>query len=125
MFNHDRLIVYQRARQFLVLADKIAGSLPRGRAYLVDQLRRAANSIVNNIAEGAAEFSALDKARFFRIALRSAAESAAVLDQCQSLALVSATEIAPALGLANEVIAMLTALVKRFAPPEADGGAGV
>ena len=44
-FEHERLDVYQAAIQFLALADTIAGSLPRGRSYLADQLRRAASSI--------------------------------------------------------------------------------
>jgi hypothetical protein len=52
-FEHERLNVYQAAIQFLALADTITGSLPRGRSYLADQLRRAASSISFNIAEGA------------------------------------------------------------------------
>ena len=61
--EHERLDVYQAAIQFLVLADAAAASLPRGRGYLADQLRRAASSISFNIAEGAGEFAPADKAR--------------------------------------------------------------
>src|SRR5690349_9459074 len=71
-FPHHRLDAYHAAARFLVLADRIASALPRGRAYLVDQLRRASLSIQANIAEGAGEFSPADKARFYRMALRSA-----------------------------------------------------
>jgi len=84
-FEHERLDVYQAAIQFLVLADTVAGELPRGRGYLADQLRRAASSIAFNIAEGAGELAPADKARFYRMARRSATESAAILDGCRSL----------------------------------------
>jgi four helix bundle protein len=62
-FVHERLDVYRAAIAFLVLADTIAGSLPRGRAYLADQLRRASTSISFNVAEGAGEYAPADKAR--------------------------------------------------------------
>ena len=42
-FEHERLDVYRIAIEFLAVADVIAASLPKGRAYLADQLRRAAH----------------------------------------------------------------------------------
>ena len=68
--DHEKLEVYRFAIQFVILADEIAESLPRGRAYLVDQLRRAGSSIPLNIAEGAGEYAPMEKARFYRIAKR-------------------------------------------------------
>jgi four helix bundle protein len=53
--------------------------------YLADQIRRAASSIPLDIAEGAGASAAADKARFYRIARRSATESAAILDVCLAL----------------------------------------
>ena len=113
-FEHERLDVYQAAIEFLVLADAIAAELPRGRAYLAEQLRRAASSISFNIAEGAGEFAAADKARFYRMARRSATESAAILDACRILELT--TESAPQAGrvLLLRVVAMLTAMVLKL-----------
>ena len=52
-FDHERLDVYQAAVDFVVVANGIVEQLPRGRAYLADQLQRAAVSIPLNIAEGA------------------------------------------------------------------------
>ena len=73
-FDHDKLDVYAVAIEFVGVADTIVERLPRGRAYLADQLQRAAISVPLNIAEGAGEFSAGDKARFYRIAARSATD---------------------------------------------------
>jgi four helix bundle protein len=63
----------------------LAEQLPQGRAYLADQLHRASLSIVLNIAQGAGEFSPSDKARFYRMALRSGTECAAIIDASTAL----------------------------------------
>ena len=55
-FDHERLDVYRLALEFVVVASDVAERMPKGRAYLADQLQRAATSIVLNIAEGAGEF---------------------------------------------------------------------
>jgi four helix bundle protein len=78
-FDHERLDVYQRALEFLDQCDSILEQLSAGRAHLEDQLDRAATSIVLNVADGAGEFSPDEKRRFYRIARRSATESAAIL----------------------------------------------
>ena len=64
-FDHEKLAVYVAAIDFIALADDVVERLPRGRAYLADQLQRAATSIALNIAEGAGEYSRKDKARFY------------------------------------------------------------
>ena len=110
-FEHERLDVYRIAIEFLVLADALASSLPKGRAYLADQLRRAAASIPLNIAEGAGEFAPADKARFYRMARRSATESAAILDACRCLELAELEQLQQGRELLLRIAAMLTAMV--------------
>ena len=83
-FEHESLDVYRVSVEFLARADEVAASLPKGRAHLVDQLRRASTSISLNIAEGAGEFSKADKARFYRIARRSSTECSAILDESEA-----------------------------------------
>jgi four helix bundle protein len=63
-FDHDRLDVYHAVIDFVGLAGEIVEALPRGRAYVKDQLGRASLSIATNLAEGAGEFKRKDKARF-------------------------------------------------------------
>lgn len=67
-FDHEKLDVYKTAIEFIVLVDQLIIVLPRGRAYLVDQVQRAASSIALNIAEGAGEYSSNEKIRFYRMA---------------------------------------------------------
>src|SRR5262245_19538955 len=92
-FEHERLAVYRAAIELVAVADVIAAEVPRGRSYLADQLRRAATSIPLNTAEGAGEFASADKARFYRIARRSATESAAILDVCRLLRLAESNNL--------------------------------
>jgi len=82
--DHEKLDVYRFAIQFVVLAEEIVEALPRGRTYLADQLRRAGSSIPLNIAEGAGEFMPTEKARFYRMAKRSATECSSILDILQA-----------------------------------------
>lgn len=111
-FDHERLDVYQASLKFVILADQIIGKLPKGRSYLSNQLRRAALSISLNIAEGAGEFSPPDKARFYRIARRSATECAAVLDICRCLKLAEITLLVDGRKILLRIVAMLTRMIK-------------
>lgn len=119
-FPYTRLDAYRVASSFVITIDALTASLPRGRAYLVDQLRRASTSIQANLAEGAGEFSAPDKAHFYRMALRSASECGALLDACANLRLSDAQAVEEARELLSRVVAMTTRLVKRFG----GGGSG-
>jgi len=112
-FEFERLDVYQVSLDFVAAADEITDRLPRGRAYLKDQTRRAANSIPANIAEGVGEFAPKEKVRFYRMARRSAVECASHLLVCKRLKLFEGPQLTPALELLRRVVAMLTALVKR------------
>lgn len=94
------------------MAQQNIRALPRGHGELADQLRRASISIVLNIAEGAGEYSKADKARFYRIALRSATECAAVLEIGVRLDLIGAEELRGARELLLRTVSMLTKMVR-------------
>jgi four helix bundle protein len=112
--DHEKLDVYRLAIQFVVLADGIAQDLPRGRAYLVDQLRRAGSSIPLNIAEGAGEFMPSEKARFYRMAKRSATECSSILDILQHLRLIEEQLFLKARELLTRIVAMLIKMIQRL-----------
>jgi four helix bundle protein len=75
--------LYQVAREFRIKLYKLVRQLPSDEKFnLVSQLRRAALSITNNIAEGHGRWFYLDNARFCRIARGSVQEVIDDLNVC-------------------------------------------
>ena len=112
--DHEKLEVYQFAIRFVVLADEIVENLPRGRAYLADQLRRAGSSIALNIAEGAGEFAPTEKVRFYRMAKRSATECSSILDILQHLQLIEEQPFSRAREVLVRTVAMLIRMIQKL-----------
>ncbi len=123
-FDHEKLDVYRAALEFVVVAAEVVEHLPRGRAYLADQLQRAATSVPLNIAEGAGEFSSKEKARFYRMARRSATECAAVFDVCARLELIDGATHDAGRDLLLRVVAMLTVMCRRCEDSGSGSGSG-
>ncbi len=111
-FDHQRFKVYESAGVFVTLAHELIRALPSGNATLSDQLRRASISVCLNIAEGAGEFRSREKARFYRIARRSATECAAILDILRRLNAVADRDLSQGEQILHEIVSMLTGLIK-------------
>jgi four helix bundle protein len=114
-FDHDRLEAYMAAVDMVALTQAIVGAFPPGHADLADQLKRASTSIALNIAEGAGEYSRADKARFYRMAKRSATECAAILDIARTLAIISRERFETGRALLLRVVSMLIKMVQKLA----------
>jgi four helix bundle protein len=107
-FDHERLDVYRAALEFFPLA---LGLIPRqGERYLLDQLERAGQSIILNIAEGGGRRSQPEKRRFYEIARGSATECAAILDILRVRGLGSPGDQAAARALVVRIVQMLSRL---------------
>lgn len=111
-FDHERLDVYRVAITLIVLIDEVVEHLPRGRAYLADQLLRAGTSVPLNIAEGAGEYSINEKIRFYRMARRSATECASIFDVCIQLKLIDEARYTKGRELLLRIVAMLTKMAQ-------------
>ena len=111
MLSFQRLDVYQRAIEFLALVYDLVGELPRGNAERADQLIRAAESVVRNIAEGAGRWSQADCANRYKIARGEAMECAASLDVMRLRKLIADAHYERGLRLLEGVVAMLTKMV--------------
>ena len=112
MLDHEKVGAYHHSLQLLDIADEILEA-SKLNAHLRSQLDRAATSIVLNIAEGAGEFSKDEKQRFYRMARRSATETAAILDILDILdrgKTVDAAAIEPGRELLVRVVSMLARL---------------
>jgi len=76
--DHELLAAYQVSLDFARWAASI--SFPQGRSHLRDQLVRAADSVVLNIAEGTGRGRGRARQNHYRMARGSLCECAAVLD---------------------------------------------
>jgi four helix bundle protein len=110
--DHQRLDVFRHALKLLQICDEVSAQMPRGRAALKEQLDAAATSVVANIAEGAGEFSGKEKARFYRIARRSAVEIAAWLEITATRREATEALLTAGLRETESVVAMLVKLIQ-------------
>jgi four helix bundle protein len=82
--------------------------------HLRDQLIRAAQSIVLNIAEGNGKQPSPDRRRFLQIAYGSALECAGALDILVVCGVLKEEQIMPAKHLLARIVAMLVKMVARL-----------
>lgn len=108
LFDHEKLVVYQVAREFLLLATEvIAQKVPR---EIRDQFDRASMSILFNIGEGAGKMARADKQRFYEIARGSALECATQLEVMNIRGIVTNTQYQQARTLLLRIAKMLSRL---------------
>lgn len=80
-FEFQNWPVYVEAKDFAKIVQKFCLKLPKtGTHSLGDQFRRASQSIVLNIAEGASRSTSKDKINFLRMSKGSTFECAAIAD---------------------------------------------
>jgi four helix bundle protein len=116
-FDHERLIVYQRALEFAALLNALFEMLPPGFSKQRDQLERAACSILANIAEAAGSFSPGNKFKYFSIAKASADECAGILDYLVARLALRATDTKKPKAILLEVVKMLATILRNLEVP--------
>jgi len=115
LFDHEKLIAYQRSIQFVAWSSPLLEKLPTKLA-VADQLDRASTSVPLNIAEGNAKYTAPDRCRYFDTARGSALECAACLDVLVAKGKATVEEIQRGKELLHETVSLLVGLVKSIAP---------
>ncbi|MBI4409735.1 MAG: four helix bundle protein [Gemmatimonadetes bacterium] len=118
MLDHERLEVYQVARELSREICRVRKTIRRGRPDLVDQLVRATPSIPLNIAEGSGERTPGRRAYFYRIARSSATEVSSALDHIVDMELLKAVEIDTAKQLLVRIVSMLVKLTDTVTRPD-------
>ncbi len=115
MHNFEELQVYHKALSFTKDARRITKSFPKDELFgLISQFKRAADSIVLNIAEGAGNSSNKEFIHFLDYSIRSSFECKGCLDIARENNFVNHTEFQKLLSEANELIAMLYGLQKHL-----------
>ena len=75
LFSFEKLEIWQESRKLAIIIYNITSSFPESEKYgLVSQIRRASISICSNIAEGTANPSMKQQARYSTLAYGSAIE---------------------------------------------------
>ena len=116
-FDHENLDVYRVALAFVAWAHGICGRLKGLHRHSRDELLRASQSVVRNIAEGNGKWSPPDRRRYLEIARGSAQECAATVDILTVCGAISELEANTGKDLLHRIVSMLTKMVARL--PEA------
>jgi four helix bundle protein len=113
LFMHDfrKLHVWRRARDTVVIADRMTRQFPRAdQGVIAAQVRRAVISIPANIAEGCGKSSRKETIRFLQIAAGSAAEAESHLEVAYALNYLNAKQYQALLGELDAIQRMLRRL---------------
>ena len=128
-YKFENLKVWQLALDYIDAVYDLTKLLPEDERWgLSSQLRRAANSVALNIAEGSTGLTNKEQVRFLRIALRSLIETVAALRIIERRSLIAQSEIDKIEPKHHELFRRLQAFVasientNQFREPEADYG---
>ncbi|MGN7786948.1 four helix bundle protein [Niabella sp. 22666] len=110
-FKFEKLIVWQKAVDLSFEADCLARLFPIDERFaLASQIRRAADSVSLNIAEGSTGQSNAEFKRFLNIALRSNIEVVGCLHLGKRRNIIPADSFNSLYKLCEEILVMINAL---------------
>ncbi|MCX6173468.1 MAG: four helix bundle protein [Ignavibacteriales bacterium] len=112
--NHKKLEVWNRSFELVTEIYRITKNFPKEEIFgLSSQLRRAAVSVISNIAEGSARKSSLERKRFYEISRSSLVEIDAQIEIAQRLSYINIEQIDKLNILINQIFAMMSKLIQR------------
>ncbi|PTX98598.1 four helix bundle protein [Opitutus sp. ER46] len=114
IFDHERLVAYQRALKFIAWVAPLLDELP-AKISVRDQLDRASTSIPLNLAEGNGKRSFVDRSRYLDSARGSGLECAACLDVLVTRRLLTAERADEGKSILLEVVSTTAGLIAHFA----------
>ena len=113
MNSHKDLKVWQKSMEFVVVIYTMTKNFPKEEQFgIVLQMRRAAISIPSNIAEGYGRVYGKETIKFLSNALGSASELETQIIISKDLGFISTDCLKQLLGQIEEIIRMLSALIK-------------
>ena len=110
-FKFEKLIVWQKAVDLSDFVNQVTKSFPKDEIYiLTSQIKRAADSVSLNIAEGSTGQSNPEFNRFLGIALRSAIEVVGCIFLAKRRGYISDRDFDKIYKMCEEILVMLNAL---------------
>ncbi|MBA4406307.1 four helix bundle protein [bacterium] len=110
-FDHEKLRVYHKSIEFVGWLDNIL-SKNGIKSSIADQIVRASESIVLNIAEGNGKFTPKDRCKYFDISRGSAMECAGCLDVLFTKEKITISELGEGKLILRDIVNMLMGLIK-------------
>ena len=106
--RHEQTIVHEKCIALMETAQQVIEQLPKGFAFLADQLRRNTSSVAHNFAEGYYQDSRRQQRRFFGCAIQSAREASTSFDTARAFRAAREQTIEAGKALALELVRMLS-----------------
>jgi len=112
-FKFEKLIVWQKSLDLSDEVNQLAKTFPKDELYVLSsQIKRAADSVSLNIAEGSTGQSNPEFARFLGIALRSNIEVVSCIYLAQRRGYITTGKFEKIYKMCEEILAMINSLRK-------------
>jgi four helix bundle protein len=113
VFKFEKLIVWQKAIDLSAIVNNVAKKFPKEEIYvLASQIKRAADSISLNIAEGSTGQTNPEFKRFLGIALRSDVEVVSCIHLAKRRNIINEEDFDKVYKACEEILVMINALKK-------------
>lgn len=110
-FKFEKLLVWQKAIDLTALVHNVSLKFPKEEMYvLTSQIKRAADSVALNIAEGSTGQTNPEFKRFLTFALRSNIEVVSCIYIAQKRNIISQEDFSSIYNLCQEILAMINSL---------------
>ena len=110
--NHKDMEVYKEAKSMILASYKATSQFPRDERFaLVTQIRRAASSVLLNIAEGSSRKSSAERARFYEVSRGSLIEVDAAFDIAKDLLYLEGMDLTGLCKTVNRTFQLLSRLI--------------
>jgi len=107
--GHEKLRVYQRGLDHVAWMDSVLAGIEQS-SVVLDHWSRAAESILENIANGNSRRSRGDRNRYFDVAIGSALECAACLDICYQRKMIGVDQLVAGKKMLQPIVNMTIGL---------------
>src|SRR5258706_3102081 len=118
-FKFEKLLIWQKAVDLSDIINQLSKHFPKDETYiLTSQIKRAADSVSLNIAEGSTGQSNLEFKRFLGIALRSDIEVVGCIYLAKRRGFIKDEDFQRIYRLCEELLVMINSLKSRLSSNE-------
>lgn len=114
-FKFENLRVWQKSLELTLLVNITVKEFPKDEMFVLTfQIKRAADSVALNIAEGSTGQSNKEFVKFLRYALRSNIEAVSCIFIAREREIISIEKFEKIYTMSEEILSMIVALIKKL-----------